>query len=184
MIERGSATEDDVIWAFLQAELESSRWGPHVNQALAGLGLDRSLIDAPNLNDPMDNRLRRRVLTADRRGLPMDVTWRRVDLEASDFETIQYMDVPNWIEFSDGTHLVSVGARNFPRYSSDKRFQDIVAIAEDIRDGKRFAPLIARQHDGGHLELIEGHFRATAYAMELYAEPVKAFVGSSPSMKK
>ena len=185
MIERGPATEDEVICAFLQAELNSDRWAPRrVNPALEVLGFDRSLIDVPNLNDPMENRRRKQVLTACGRGLPLDLTWRLVDLEASDFETMQYMADRNWIEFSNGERLVSVGARNFHRYSSDERFRGIVAITQAIRDGKRFPPLIAMQHHGRHLELIEGHFRATAYAMEGYAGLVEAFVGSSPSMKK
>ena len=130
----------------------------------------------------MDNRRRKQVLTACGRGLPLDVTWRRVDLEGSDFETMQYMADPNWIELSNGSRRVAVGARNFSHYSSDPRFRDIVAVTQAIRDGKRFAPLIAVQHRGGHLELIEGHFRATAYAIEGYACPVEAFVGSSPSL--
>lgn len=44
-------------------------------------------------------------------------------------------------------------------------------------------PLIAAQHDKGDLVLIEGHSRATAYVLERYEGTVKAFIGSSLSMK-
>jgi hypothetical protein len=197
MLERHPATEDEMIAAFLRAEVDSHRWSDCVKKGLAAVGLDRSLIDQPDLTDSHQNGLRKQLLWYrgyEHRvglfaGFPPDVTWRRVDLEASDLQSMRYINdtvtsAPNWNELSGGTRLVSEGARNLSQFASDQRFQHIVAMAQAIRDGKRFGPLIAAQHHSGHLILIEGHSRATAYAMERYAETVETFVGSSLSMWK
>jgi hypothetical protein len=197
MIERGPATEDEMISAFLRAEIDSSRYGGIIKGALARLGLGASLIDAPNLADAVENG-RRRLLLGYRgyacredlfTGFPFDVIWRRVDLEAGDFQTMQYMkdtvtNHPNWTNLSNGTRLVSVGASNLHKLPSNAAFQQIAVIARAIRDGVRFHPLIAAQHHQGNLVLIEGHSRATAYALERFSGLVGAFVGSSPSMNK
>jgi hypothetical protein len=195
MVERELVSENEMVLAILQAELDSPRpWGDCVKAGLAALGLERSLIDAPDLTDSRQNAQRKRLLGYRgyecREGLfagfPLHVIWRRVDLEACDFQAMRYINdsvtaAPNWNEFSSRTRLVSVGARNFPAYSSDERFGHIAKIAEAIRCGKRFQPLIAAQHYEGHLVLIEGHSRATAYVMEGFIKS-DAIVGSSPSM--
>ena len=179
-----------MIAAFLQAEVDSPRYGSYVKKGLAALGSERSVVDMPDLNDSEQNRLRKRLLWYRGyearedlfKGFPPDATWRRVGLEASDFETLQYIAHLNWNELSNGTRRVGVGAQNLLRFASDQRFQHIFAIAQAIRDGKQFGPLIAAQHNGGSLVLIEGHSRATAYASEHFAGVVEAFVGCSPSM--
>lgn len=52
MIERGPATIDDMILAFVRAELDSERFGICYRKALARLAASRGyLIDDPDLND-------------------------------------------------------------------------------------------------------------------------------------
>jgi hypothetical protein len=196
VIERGAATEDEMVLAFLQAEIRSSRYGDIIQRALAQLGLKTGLIENPNLTDAVENAKRRWVLGyrgyPRREGLftrfPLDVEWRRVDLEPTDLQVIRYIKdtvtaTPNWTNLSNGTRLVCEGARSVRQHSSNPLFQQIIAIAERIRDGARFPPLIAAQHDKSNLVLIEGHSRATAYVLESYGGTVEAFVGSSHSMK-
>jgi hypothetical protein len=193
MIERGPATEDEMISAFLQAEIDSPRWGPCVKAKLADLGSGRLLIDSPNLKDAAENLRRKQVLDCYRwyqprkdifTGFPLDVTWYRAELQAQDFQTMQYIVHPYWNELSGETRLVSDGARNLRRFASDSRFQHIVAIAQGIHAGEVPLPLIVAQHNRGRLVLIEGHSRATAYAVVSFTGPVEAFVGSSPSMNE
>jgi hypothetical protein len=198
MIERGPAAEDEMIAAFLRAEIDSSRYGDNfVRTGLAELGFDRGLIDAANLTDPVENGVRRRLLDyrgyqariALFAGFPLDVRWRRVRLEGPDFEAMQYINdavtpTPHWTDLSDGTRLVSVGARNLRQVPVDAAPRQIAAIAEALRNGVRFPQLIAAQHSDGYLILIEGHSRATAYIMEGFAGEVEAFVGSSPAMSR
>ena len=42
----GPATEDDMVLAFLRAEIESSRFAGDLHALLAGRGLDRSLVES------------------------------------------------------------------------------------------------------------------------------------------
>jgi hypothetical protein len=140
MIERGPATEDEMIVAFLRAEIDSSRYRDCIQAGVAHLGVNRRLIDAPNLADSTENVLRRRLLYyrgyESRKylfaGFPSDVDWRRVEVEACDVNRMQYMPDRNWLEISGETRLVSVGARNLSRYSLDQRFQHVIGIAQAI----------------------------------------------------
>lgn len=194
MIERVAATEDEMLAAFLMAEIDSSRYGPNIRANLAARRLERRLIDAPNMTDSVENATRRQLIgnrgyenrEALFAGFPRDVTWRRVELEAPDFDTMRYINDTKagsyWANLSDGTRLVSAGARNLRQRPADPDTQQIGAIAQALRKGVRFPPLIAAQHREGSLILIEGHSRATAYVMEHFAGVVEAFVGSSPSM--
>jgi hypothetical protein len=197
MIERGPASEDEVICAFVRAEIGSSRYQKQVEEGLLRFGVERSVIDAPNLTDPRENMVRRRLLDyrgyVSRQGLftgfPFDVAWRRVKLDADDFHCMRYIkdtvtDTPHWTNLSSGTRLVSDGASNLRRQSPDSVFQHIFAIARAVRDGTRLDPLIAAQHHQDYLVLVEGHSRATAYALERFSGEVDAFVGCSPSMDK
>jgi len=192
MIEQGPATENDMVVAFLRAEIDSSRFGKHIRIRLAERGLDRHLIDEPNLADVGENSIRKQIL-ASFRGygvgrflfdrFPEDATWRRVRLELHDFETLRYADYKTWVDFSDGTRLVSIGGRNFRRLPHDSETCHMNAITEALRNGVRFPELIAAQHHDGSLILIEGHSRATVYVMEQF-EDVDVLVASSLSMPK
>ena len=119
-------------------------------------------------------------------GFPRDAAWRRVELEPPDFETMRYINDTHadrhWVNLTDGTRLVAVGARNFRERTATPATQHITAIAEAIRNRVRFPELIAAQHQDGSLILIEGHSRATAYLMEQSTREVEVLVASSPSM--
>jgi len=190
VVERGGATEDEVIHAFLLAEIGSNRCANPLKAVLAELGLDQSLIDRPILNEVEESRRRRHVLECfgRRHDRPVGVVcrkpplrWRTVEFQCSDFETIYYIDHPSWRELSGISGLVSDGARNYRRYSSDKRFKHVTDICNAIRDGERFPPLILEDRGGLlTLTLVEGNSRATAYAIESFSEPVRAYVGSLP----
>ena len=65
MIELGIASEDDVVLAFLRAEIDSPKWGPDYLRVLQDLRLDRvSLIDAANLAGSHAGVIRKDVLGA------------------------------------------------------------------------------------------------------------------------
>jgi len=193
MVELGPATQNEMILAFLRAEIRSSRYGEFIVQNLAPTGFDERLIDLPNLADETENNARERLLcyrgwpnTALFQGFPRDATWRRARLEARDFETMRYIDDADsgkhWVEISDGTRLVTVGARNLRQRPDDLATQQIAAIAEQIRTGLRFPELITVQADNASLILLEGHSRATAYVIEQFVDDVEALVASSPLM--
>lgn len=192
MIERGRATDDDMVAAFLRAEINSSRYDGYILEPLRQQGLSRTLIEEPNLADATENAVRKRLL--DFRGFrarnalftrfPMDAQWRRVTLEPNDLGRLRYANYPTWVQLSDGTRLVNDGARNLRRLPDNPDTYHIYAIAEACQNGIRFPELITAEADDGSLILIEGHSRATAYLMEGFTGDIEALVASSPTIHR
>jgi len=102
MIELGPASDDDIVLAFVRAEIDSPTWGPGYLDWLRALRLDRSyLIDAADLLDAYANCARKVVLGAVRgygrgellfQGFFPDTKWRRVSIEPSDFHRLKYIN--------------------------------------------------------------------------------------------
>ena len=69
MFEMGPASNDDMVLAFLRAEIDSPVWGPHYMQVVGSLRFERSsLIDKADLNDLYANSVRGTILGADSDG--------------------------------------------------------------------------------------------------------------------
>ena len=63
MIEQGPASQDDVVLAFLQAEIDSPKWGPCYLAAMQARGWNRTgLIDTADLSNSQANHNRRTLL--------------------------------------------------------------------------------------------------------------------------
>jgi hypothetical protein len=195
MIDLGTATEDDVVLAFLQAEIDSARFGPIYQATLANSGLDRaSVIDNPDRNSQQANQIRRQLLRLVRgygagqflfTGFPIDVTWRRVALEQADLSRLKYANCVPWVELSRDTRLVTEGSKNIaPNTPAEDAAVNIRAVVEDLKRGKRYPELIGVNGRSGEIILMEGHTRATAYAVAQLPDRVDCLVGSSPSMSR
>jgi len=192
MIELGAATENDMVAAFLRAEINSSRFDEFLTSALARTGFTRQLIDQPNLEDAAENWARKQLLDfrgyrnreALFTGFPHDAVWRRVVLEEKDLQALRYANYPTWKELSKSTRLVAIGAQNFRQQPDSPETYHINGIVEALRNGTRFPELIAAQDNDGGLILIEGHSRATAYLMEQFGGDVEVLVAVSPAMRR
>lgn len=192
MIELGAASEDDVVFAFLRAEIDSPKWGPLYSRALRGRNLDRvSLVDAADLKDARANIARKDVLGDVRgygrrsglfTGFPLDATWRRVEVEPSDFPRLKSISRDDlWEKLTGGTRLIQDAAGNLDTYPE---LAERVRIArERIEQGLPTAELIAVENDAGDLIVVEGHTRATAYVL-LSDLAFTTFVGTSSSMSQ
>jgi hypothetical protein len=187
MIERGPATADDVVLAFVRAEVDSSRFGDCYRRFLANSRLSRSeLIERADVTNPAQNEARAQLLQACRgypnrlvfRGFPADIEWRRADIEHSELERLRYANYADWTALSGGTRRVVDAVGNVDGSSDMKRVEPIKGIAKRLREGYRFAELIAVEQ-GRNLVLVEGHARATAYAMVRPPWNLELFVGSS-----
>src|SRR5262245_2079854 len=100
----GPATADEMILAFLRAEIDSPRFrnaqGLLLRDQLQQSGYDpSSLIDTANLGDAGANTLRREILRQWRGygdakkvfgGLPANVSWRRKRLEPDEIGHLKY----------------------------------------------------------------------------------------------
>lgn len=193
MREAGPATEDEVVLAFLKAEIDSPRFGPVYAGILQNSGLNRNaLLDGASLSSAKDNRIRIELLRAVRgyradaylfRGFPADTRWRRIQLAAADIRKLKYANFPTWTQLSGGTRLVADGARNTDHVqTAESANVNIKAVAKALVAGQRYPELVAAEAHDSSLILVEGHTRATAYVVAGFAGPVDCFVGSSPSM--
>jgi hypothetical protein len=191
MIEIGSANEADMVLAFLQAEIDSPRFGKLYHQTLRHLNLSRRLIDEADLSNATQNSVRQDILGQVRgygrnqylfSGFPADVRWRRVTADAGDFVTMRYANEPTWIGLSNGTRLVSEGAQNIQLGRADPTvIQTVTRIAAALKQGTILPELIAVETNSASLILVEGHSRATAYAVN-GSTATLVIVGSSRSM--
>jgi hypothetical protein len=185
-----------MILAFLRAEIDAPRWQNVHVAALAHLRANRSrLIDRADLGDAQQNRERLAGLR-DSRGygqnkylffrFPPDATWRLVVVSPTEIKTFKYINDssdPRWSRLSAGTRLVGDGIQNLDEAQNAEVNGNVTSIATRLRQGERFPALIAAQRSGSaELVLIEGHNRATAYALTGIPKEIEVFIGTSPDM--
>jgi hypothetical protein len=191
MIERGSARERDVVIAFLQAEISSSRYSEYIMGNLRHKNLSRDLIDHPNLENEIDNNIRRALLQAYRGfgantylfyAFPADVVWRFVEIEPKDHHLLLFAKEENWMKIAEGTRSVSRAAGRIDRFELADTAERVRSIQQDLTSGKSMAPLILVEGENGRLILVEGHSRATAY-VGLNWPLIPALLGYSAGMR-
>jgi hypothetical protein len=107
-----------MVLAFLQAEVDSPRFGRAARKAVG----DMNLVSNPRVDDPRENARRRTALQRYRgygsndwlfRGFPAGVaTWERVRLTHDDLGGLLYAKAPEWVLLSRGSRLVADGAQH------------------------------------------------------------------------
>ena len=159
-----------MVAVFLAAESASERYGPQIDQILAGLGQPRAVVEQPDTRDDAANTVRRQVLAAYRdypagdvfTGMPADVRWHHAALTPAELATVRYIDYPYWTEFSGGTRLAADGARNLGPWQYQPPWTIHRQIAERLRAGKPPPTIILLSEPGlANLIVIEGHKRLT-----------------------
>jgi hypothetical protein len=189
----GPATEDEMVLAFLRAEIESSRFAADLLAALADLGLDRTLVDQADLSDPEGNARRRQVLEdyrGPRRGpaagifggFPDDVSWSWAALTPAELADVRYIHWEYWLEASGGTRRPADAIARM-RATWDVPDDDIRQIADALALGS--LPLeivVVGLPPGRGLVVLEGHVRLTGLLLrpELLPSEVRVLLGSSP----
>jgi len=199
MEDLGPASEDQVILAWLQAEIES----PDFQAYLIGNPPDPANLSAalraarsPDLRDEAQNAYRRRIITSiygfgqgtgSFEGLASDITWTRWRLTTDEVAEMLYAKREGaWHLLSPATRKVAEGATNVGHvYTGDSTNMVVLSLASGIcHSDKKIPELIALRRPDGQLVLLEGHARATAIALEAhkFAGGVEAFVGDGPSV--
>jgi hypothetical protein len=178
MIDLGPATQDEMVLAFLKAELKSPRFSGEyqIDQ--------RGLIDSADLQSSSQNQARLEALQRVKGALVFrDATWRRVALEKGDLTRLKYLNHPDWIELSGGTRLVSDGAKNVNSKKVSNINAHVLAIAHAVKTGARHPELIAvvGEEKGADMILTEGHARATAYVLAGWPGQIVCILGTSRS---
>src|SRR3989442_4086072 len=203
MIEMGTVSNDEVVLAFLQGEVDSPLYGinspdvgPICRQVLAQVGFTREeLIEHGELPSLHQNHARKLLLGGIRGypdrflffSFPRNATWRRVRLEGDEVRRLRYGRFDNWVALSGGTRSVYDGATRIAASAGKADAQAAVqnltvavqAVANEVRGGKKYPPLIAADTADGCLILLEGHTRATAYVVA-ETKDFEVYVASSP----
>jgi hypothetical protein len=189
MIDIRPAAEHEMIAAFLQAEIDSTRFQRHFPDLNGYHPRGLALIVAPDFNDVAENAARRRLLAyrgypdkALFEGFPAGVTWYLVRLEPQDFVRMRCARELTLVTLSGASRLVSDAAHNFQAGSTAAApFQHIWSMISALRAGGGFAPLITAQDADGSLILIEGHSRAIVYTITGLPDNVETFVARAPT---
>lgn len=199
MNEQGTATEDQVILAWLQAEIESPDFQaylignpPNPAHLSAALKAARS----PDLRDAGQNALRRQIITSvygfgqgtgSFEGMADDITWRRYSVTTDEVGQMLYAKRSGaWQLLSPATRKVAEGATNVGHvFTGDSTNMVVLSLASGLcHSDKKVPEIIALRRPDGQLVLLEGHARATAIVLEAHRFPdgVHAYVGDGPSV--
>ena len=198
MIDLGIISEDEMIGAFLQAEIN----GRHeiikniIMKKLEMYKQGRDIIDDPKYDIPEINKIRKEILAV--RGypnthlftnFPANMVWHRVLIGIKELKNIQYLSDKEGLLPLTGTR--SPGAFAVKIKGDPKKPQHLpyLEAAEKIKRGNAFTEmiLVARNADpGSNVVTLEGNLRITAYmlAFEYIKKEVKAIIGYSEDIKK
>jgi hypothetical protein len=198
MDDLGEASEDQVILAWLQAEIESPDFQafiignpPNPANLSAALKAARS----PNLRDDQQNALRREIIgsvygfgkgTGTFEGLGNDITWRRFRLSTAEVGEMLYARHEGaWRLLSPVTRKVVEGATNVGHvFTGDGTNMVVLSLASGLCHSEKKVPeIIALRRPDGVFVILEGHARATAIVLEAHRFPngVHAYIGDGPS---
>ena len=195
----GAATEDQVILAWLQAEIESPDFQAYVignPPNPANLSQALKAARSPDLRDQAQNELRRQMITAaygfgqgagSFQGLGPDLEWRRVRLDTDEVGGLFYArQGSSWPILAPATRKVAEGATNVGHvFTGDSTNMVVLSLASGIcHSDKKVPEIIALRRPDGNLVILEGHARATAIVLEAHRFPggVDVYVGSGPSV--
>ena len=199
MEDLGTATEDQVILAWLQAVIESPEFQayvvgnpPNPSNLSAALKAARS----PDLHDATQNDLRRQIITSTYgfgtgtgsfQGLGNDLEWKRFRLSRDEVGDLLYArQGAAWPVLAPATRKVAEGASNIGHvFTGDSTNMVVLSLASGLcHSDKKVPEIIALRRPDGRMVILEGHARATAIVLEAhrFANGVHAYVGEGPSV--
>jgi hypothetical protein len=171
----GPVSEDEVVSAFLRAEIDSDRYGEKLRRLLARDQREPSVLRHPDLADDCENRYRQQLLDEHRAferreemfgGFPRQIDWLRAALEREEVLDILYIDWDWWRTLSGGSRS--------PRDAAQRVRTGVIAgvtaaehepAARAFRAGAPPELIAVTTPAYAPLVLVEGHVRLTAYAL-------------------
>src|SRR5579864_2745716 len=199
MEDQGEVTEDHVMLAWLQAEIESVDFQQYIvgeppNPAYLSMALKAAR--SANVRDAEQNELRRRIITKTHgfgqgtgsfQVLDNDIKWRRLHLTTDEVAEMLYArQTGAWMILAPATRKVAEGATNIGHvFTGDQTNMVVLSLASGIcHSEKKLPEIIALRAPDGRLVILEGHARATAIVLEAHRFPrgVQVYAGESPSV--
>ncbi len=177
--------ESEMVAVFLRSELKSERWADAIRKVLTERSLPATLITNADISDDVANQQRALVLGNFRgyrenrklfSNYPADVVWHRVLLERDDFRRLKYVEYSYWNELTAGSRRPqgAVGTILKGKKVYGVSNQGFIDGAELVRSGATFDPIIlVAPHEEADLVILEGHGRATLYALAGADGPAK-----------
>ena len=174
------ATEAEMVFAFLKAEIGSDRFGDHVRSCLQ----DLNLLNEPDLGDEEANRKRSEALGCYRgygrnahlfEGFPSEVEWKLASVTVEELGAFRYARVPPWTTESGQALSVRDGAQDLETKPDAREKATVLDIEHALQTHSltvgQFEPVIAAAEGVESIHvLVEGHSRATAYVRALRPE--------------
>ena len=169
------SSEEEMVLAFLQGEIRSHRFREDILKALREQGTDEALITEGDIGNASENALRAAVLGAFRgypdreifQDYPANVQWKYVEFAEEDLKDLCYISYSYWDEISKGTRKPVEAAKTV--LAGEEIFgvsnQYFLDGSEKLRAGEHFPPIILLTDSPERYVLVEGHCRATCYAM-------------------
>jgi hypothetical protein len=201
MEDQGVATEDQVILAWLQAEIESVAFQQYIAGEPPNPAYLAQVLKAarkPNLGDAEQNEVRRQIIskthgfgqgTLSFEGLAGDIRWRKLRASSMEVGELLYANRhPAWTALAPVSRKVAEGAANVGHvFTGDLTNMLVLALALKISESNPVPALpevICLKRPDGHLVILEGHTRATAIALEghRFKKGVSIYAGEGPSV--
>src|SRR5260370_349795 len=115
---------------------------------------------------------------------PGDTAWRLVSVTPEEVRGFKYVKHDEgWAGVAGSTRLVADGAKKFDQAQGRVVRDNVVDIANRVRQGVRFPALIAVQCAGNaDVGPAEGDTRATAYALTGLPDEADVLIGTSAHM--
>ena len=182
------SSEEEMVLAFLREELDSKRFRESILKTLKDIGASEELILEGDIANEGQNVLRNQVLGLFRgypdreifEHYPSSVVWKYAVFEATDLDKLRYVDYSYWNELSKGTSSPVQAAETICKgeeiYNISNQY--FLEGKEMLEKGMTFPPLIVLTCEDEMYLILEGHCRATAYALLPEAfEGTETYVG-------
>jgi len=192
-----TASEPEVIAAFLRGELDSSRFGERLVALLREEGLDTSVVRRPDIEDAGENAYRKMLLDRHRgwlrreglfQGFPERIDWSRVALSQEEVLAIRYINWDWWLRLSGGTRRPVDAAGRIRRNAvAGVTAEWHEPIAARLQSTEPLPELIAvARRDYSRLVLVEGHVRLTAFALypDYLPDELELFLGTADDIDR
>lgn len=194
----GPATEDEMIAAFLKAEIDSYLYsGTCIRSELANRHLLEDVIRVPDLDSNEDNNHRSAILLACRgwrsksepyflfREWPYTLTWEFVTFTRADLSHMYFGNETEWSKLTQQSLLVTDAAEHIVigDYDSSSSLVEAINVIKGIAQNMRedVEPVIAMgTQDHSVIVMVDGWKRMTAFAMVETKQELRGFFASGP----